>query len=128
MTADIESILGENRQFPPNPEFAANARVSSIEDYRKIYKHADEDPESFWGEIADGLWWSKKWDKVLDWNFPDAKWFDGAETNLAVNCLDRFKGTDTWKKRRLFGRESQEIALHGRSKRSAVKFVNSPTS
>ncbi len=101
MTADIESILGENRQFPPNPEFAANARVSSIEDYRKIYKHADEDPESFWDEIADGLWWSKKWDKVLDWNFPDAKWFDGAETNLAVNCLDRFKGTDTWKKKAL---------------------------
>ena len=35
------------------------------------------------------LHWFKKWDKVLDWNVPNAKWFVGGKTNLSYNCLDR---------------------------------------
>ena len=34
--------------------------------------------------------WSKKWNKVLDWDYPPfAKWFVGGELNACVNCLDK---------------------------------------
>ncbi len=46
-------------------------------------------PEKFWGRIAEELHWFKKWDKVLEWNNPWAKWFVGGQINLSYNCLDR---------------------------------------
>jgi acetyl-CoA synthetase len=48
-----------------------------------------KDPEKFWGGIASDLHWFKKWDKVLEWNVPWAKWFVGGQINLSYNCLDR---------------------------------------
>jgi len=51
--------------------------------YSDLYKKSIEDPESFWGEIAEKLHWFKKWDKVLDKsNPPFYKWFAGGETNI----------------------------------------------
>ena len=47
-----------------------------------------QDPEAFWERAADQLPWFRKWDKVLDWTPPTFKWFVGAQTNLAYNCLD----------------------------------------
>jgi acetyl-CoA synthetase len=35
------------------------------------------------------LEWSRKWDRVLDWDPPHAKWFVGGKLNVSVNCLDR---------------------------------------
>ena len=60
-----------------------------IKDYESLYKRSVEDPEGFWGEVAEELHWFKKWEKVLEWNFPYAKWFIGAKTNITYNCLDR---------------------------------------
>ena len=60
-----------------------------MDDYERLYKEAETDPEKFWGEIASQLHWFKPWDKVLDWNCPWAKWFSGGELNLSYNCLDR---------------------------------------
>jgi acetyl-CoA synthetase len=48
-----------------------------------------EDPESFWANEADNLVWFKKWNKVLEWNFPFAKWFVGGQLNASINCLDK---------------------------------------
>jgi acetyl-CoA synthetase len=87
--AEIDSILQERRVFPPPPAFAAGARVKSLADYEALSRRAAEDPDRFWAEIARELHWQKPWQKVLDWNLPDAKWFAGATTNLAYNCLDR---------------------------------------
>jgi acetyl-CoA synthetase len=99
MSDDIKSVLVENRVFPPSSTFSTHARVKSMAEYEELYQKADRDPDGFWGGIAKELTWSKPWTKVLEWKLPDAKWFVGAETNLAVNCLDRFKGTPTWQKR-----------------------------
>ncbi|MCZ7582844.1 MAG: acetate--CoA ligase [Deltaproteobacteria bacterium] len=56
-----------------------------------MHKRSVEDPEGFWGEVADGFWWDKKWDRVYfcDYEKPDIRWFEGAKTNITVNCLDR---------------------------------------
>ena len=55
-------------------------KISSIEDYQRVYKQSVEQPEEFWANIAQNFQWRKKWDKVLEWNFtePSIKWFQGA--------------------------------------------------
>jgi acetyl-CoA synthetase len=92
----IESILNESRVFPPPAAFAANAYIKSFEEYEKIYNEAAEDPEAFWAEQAGSLHWFKKWDRVLEWNEPFAKWFVGGTLNISYNCLDRH--LDSWRK------------------------------
>ncbi len=48
------------------------------------------DPEGFWGEIAEEIHWTKKWDTVLDSsNPPFYRWFTGGELNTCYNALDR---------------------------------------
>ncbi len=85
----IESVLHEDRIFPPPPEFAANAHIKSFEEYEQIYNEAEKNPEAFWESAAEDLHWFKRWDKVLEWNEPFAKWFVGGTLNVSYNCLDR---------------------------------------
>uniref|UniRef100_A0A3Q2XSC3 Acetyl-coenzyme A synthetase N-terminal domain-containing protein n=1 Tax=Hippocampus comes TaxID=109280 RepID=A0A3Q2XSC3_HIPCM len=57
-----------------------------------ILQKSVNNPEVFWEEVAEEHFvWLKKWDRVLDWDFtkPEVKWFDGAQLNITVNCLDR---------------------------------------
>jgi acetyl-CoA synthetase len=93
---NIDSTLQETRVFPPSPEFSSKAHIKSLEEYERIYNEAKADPEKFWGEVAEQLHWFKKWDRVLEWNAPWAKWFVGGEINLAYNCLDRH--VQTWRR------------------------------
>ena len=93
----IESILQEKRTFSPPPEFARDARISSMEEYQKIYARAAADPAAFWEELAEKeLHWFEKWESVLDWQPPVAKWFSGGKINISYNCLDRH--LTTWRK------------------------------
>ena len=66
-------------------------QIKSLDEYKAVYKRSVEDPEGFWAEQAETFQWSKKWDKVLDWNFkePDVNWFVNGKTNITENCLDR---------------------------------------
>jgi acetyl-CoA synthetase len=91
----IESILQENRSFPPSAEFASKAAVKSLDAYKQLYAAAKADPTGFWADQATKeLHWFKPWDTVLDWsNPPFAKWFDGGKINLSYNCLDRHLAT-----------------------------------
>ncbi|NQU57760.1 MAG: propionyl-CoA synthetase, partial [Rhodospirillales bacterium] len=58
--------------------------------YVEAYARSLSDPEGFWGEVAEGISWSKKWDKVLDTsNPPFYRWFTGGELNTCYNALDR---------------------------------------
>ncbi len=85
----IQSHLKEARKFPPAPEFAQAAHCGSMADYEALYQRSIDDPESFWAEIAEQFHWFRKWDQVLDWQRPNARWFVGGQTNIAYNCLDR---------------------------------------
>jgi acetyl-CoA synthetase len=85
----ITSVLKEGRVFPPPPEFAARAHIKSLADYEKLWKQAKNDPAAFWGEQAASLSWFKRWQQVLVWNEPHAKWFVGGLINASYNCIDR---------------------------------------
>jgi acetyl-CoA synthetase len=91
--SDIDSVLQENRVFPPPPDFAREAHLGSLEAYRTLYARSLSDPEAFWAEQAGALVWIRKWDRVLDWQAPFARWFDGGLLNLSANCLDRHVAT-----------------------------------
>src|SRR6478672_1207044 len=80
----LSTRSNETRSFPPSAAFAAQANAT--EDW---YARGDEDREAFWAEQADRLTWAQKWDKVLEWDAPFAKWFVGGKLNVAVNCVDR---------------------------------------
>ena len=86
---DLDSLLREARVFPPPEEFAKGAYIKSLDQYETMYKQSIEDPEGFWAGVAKELHWFKPWDKVLEWNLPEAKWFVGGKMNLSFNCLDR---------------------------------------
>ena len=88
----IESVLVENRTFPPRPAAELGLgkwHIGSMEEYRALHKRSIEDPEGFWGEEARRLAWFSPWSRVLRWNAPDARWFDGATLNACYNCVDR---------------------------------------
>jgi len=87
-SSGISSLMKEGRKFPPPLEFSAQAHIKTLDEYRAMYKRSIEDPQGFWAEAAENLHWFKKWDKVMDWHRPDAKWFIGGLTNLSYNCLD----------------------------------------
>jgi len=94
----MEVLMDEKRTFPPSKELSAKAHIKNIAEYDAMYKRSVEDPEGFWGEMAEkNLTWYKKWDKVLDYDFnkPYIKWFSGGKLNATYNCLDRHLTTAT---------------------------------
>lgn len=68
-----------------------NLQIKSFEEYQEAYKNSIDNPEAFWGEIAENFFWKRKWTNVLSWNFtePNIKWFEGGKLNITENCLDR---------------------------------------
>ena len=94
----ITSMMEEKRVFHPPKELSKNAYIKSLDEYKKIYKKSEADPEKFWAEQAEQLDWFKKWDKVLEEDFQEGKhqWFLGGKINVSYNCLDRH--VKTWRK------------------------------
>jgi acetyl-CoA synthetase len=96
MPAHIETTLQEQRVFECPEDFKAHANIQGLDEYRRLCKQAEDDPDTFWAGIARELHWFKPWDRVLDWNVPWARWFVGGQINLSYNCLDRHVAT--WRK------------------------------
>ncbi len=79
------------KKFSPNPDFSANAHISSLEKYQELYKESIQNPAGFWGKVAERLHWTRKWETVVEYDFvkADIKWFEGGKLNVSYNCLDR---------------------------------------
>ena len=82
--ATLSNLLRENRRFEPPKELVDAANVKA-----DAYERAKADRLGYWEEQAERLTWAKKWDTVLDWQPPFAKWFVGGQLNAAYNCVDR---------------------------------------
>ncbi|HIG10949.1 MAG TPA: acetate--CoA ligase [Planctomycetes bacterium] len=88
--SQIESLLHEDRAFPPTAEFKSAARISDPAEYAEMYRESILDPEAFWGRMARELPWMVDFDKVLDWSdAPFARWFEGGKLNASAACLDQ---------------------------------------
>ncbi len=83
MSDQIDTLLSEQRRFPPPPGFAARAAATEA-----LYQ-AGRDWKKFWEQQARELEWIAPWDRVLEWELPHARWFVGGKLNASANCLDR---------------------------------------
>ena len=84
-SAEFSDLLTEERSFFPSDEFSRQAFVRTAE----LRDNSWERPEEFWANAAQGLHWFKPFDRVLEWDPPNAKWFTGGQINASYNCCDR---------------------------------------
>ncbi len=91
----IQSVLVENRVFPPSESTVKAARISGMEVYNALCAEAEKDFEGFWARLArENVVWTKPFTQTLDEsNAPFYKWFDDGELNASANCLDKHMGT-----------------------------------
>jgi len=93
--ADTAKVVESDGVFTPPTAFSQNAYFNSMDEYRKQYQESVQDPDAFWGGVAEEFHWYKKWDTVRSFNYDmdkgpvSIKWFEGARTNITYNCLDR---------------------------------------
>ncbi|WP_323016288.1 acetate--CoA ligase [Castellaniella sp.] len=95
MATEIESILVENRVFPPPADLVKQANVSGMEGYKALCDEANRDPNAFWARLAnENLVWEKPFTQVLDEsNKPFYKFYPDGQLNVSANCLDKHLGT-----------------------------------
>ena len=87
--------MSDSKVYDVKPEVAKDAFINDAQ-YQQMYKRSIEDPQGFWGDLADEFVdWFKKWDKVWEYDYEkaDIKWFEGAKLNVSYNCLDRHLDT-----------------------------------
>ncbi len=124
MSDKIETLLKESRTYHPTAKTIAAAY---IRDYEAEYRKSIADPEAFWSQAANELDWFTPWDKVLEWDYPWAKWFVGARCNITYNCLDRH--VKTWRKNKValiwVGENNQErVFTYGELYRQVNRCAN----
>ncbi|XP_074598867.1 acetyl coenzyme A synthase [Brevipalpus obovatus] len=93
----IDSECNDRTVVYPSDEFKENAHISTMDQYKKLYKRSIEDPEGFWSEISQEFYFKKgPTGPFLKYNFDitkgpiEVKWMEGAVTNVCYNVLDRF--------------------------------------
>ena len=91
----IESVLVENRVFPPSEATQQAARISGMAAYEALCAEAQRDYEGYWARLArENVVWSKPFTQVLDESQPPFyRWFADGELNASANCLDKHMGT-----------------------------------
>lgn len=85
----IDTVMHEARLFPPPPEFAAKARIKSLEEYEALWNRGLRSCPVLGDLARDELHWFEPFDEILRWNEPIAEWFVGGKTNACYNCVDK---------------------------------------
>ena len=100
MSKEIETVLVEDRVFPPPESFVKQAAVAGMEQYQALCAEADADYAGFWARMArEQLLWKTPFTRSLDDSkAPFFKWFEDGTLNASYNCLDRHLGTPVEKK------------------------------
>ncbi len=99
--SQVQSVYMEKRVIEPPNDFVEKAHVKTMDEYKNLYRRSIEDPEGFWGEMAEKyIDWFKKWDgPVEEYSFKDdiyLRYFVGGKLNVSYNCIDRH--LKTWRK------------------------------
>ena len=120
----IDHLLQETGEIAPPGPLVAQA---TLQDFDAAYHESVESPEGFWEKVASELEWSRRWDKVFEWDYPTFRWFLGARCNITRNCLDRHL-TNGNKNKAAFiwlGEDgSERVYTYGRLAQLVNRFAN----
>ena len=120
----IDNLLQERGEIAPPASLVEQA---TLQDLDAAYQRSVEDPEGFWAEAASELHWFKPWDKVFEWDYPQFRWFTGAQCNITYNCLDRHLAAGRKNKAALIwlGEDgSERVYTYGRLAQSVNRLAN----
>ncbi|MCK4858861.1 MAG: AMP-binding protein, partial [candidate division Zixibacteria bacterium] len=130
----IDSLMTEERTFPPPAQIKANAHINSVEQYQQMWEESVNDPDGFWLEQAKSLDWFKAPTRSLDytWDTQSRKiehtWFADGQLNVSYNCLDRHLGTPVAKKTAILWQGEAEDAVkeytYEQLHKEVCKFAN----
>ena len=122
------SDLHNRKVYPPNPEFAKDARIGSMDAYHALQNKAIENYEGFWDDFAkEKIDWIEPYTNVMDEsNFPFVKWFDGGKLNVSVQCIDRHLATRGEKTAILFEGDRGDVVkiTYNELSKNVNKFAN----
>ncbi len=115
-----------------SPAFSYDApgivqREATVKDYRAEYERSMQDPDAFWAAEAANFTWTKKWDKVSEWDGVNHKWFVGGKTNITLSCLDRHAKSDRFNRVAYIwlGEDgSERVVTYGQLYRMVCRFSN----
>ncbi|HRS72532.1 MAG TPA: AMP-binding protein, partial [Anaerohalosphaeraceae bacterium] len=130
----MESLLTEQRKFPPPPHIQSKAWISSMEEYQKMWEQSIHNPDEFWLEQAKMLTWFKEPTKALEytWNSKNRiirhTWFADGQLNISYNCLDRHLTTATANKIAILWQGEEDKAVrkltYAELHKEVCKFAN----
>src|ERR1017187_10442896 len=121
---NISNLLAMDQEYAA-PEIVARNVIQT--DWLGECARARKDPEGFWGDYAASFAWSRKWDRVLEWDGVHHKWFTGAKTNITINALDRHAESDRCNRAAFIwvGQDGSEpIVTYGQLYRLVCRFAN----
>jgi len=128
MSVTIQSVLNEERLFPPPADFVKQANISGMAAYEALCQEAERDYEGFWARLArEHLLWQKPFTTVLDQsNAPFFKWFDDGQLNASYNCLDRHLDTQPDKTAIIFETDDGQVSriTYRELHRRVCRFAN----
>jgi acetyl-CoA synthetase len=113
----IDSLITEQRSFPPPATIKDEAYINSLEQYQQMWEQSINDPDVFWLQQAKSLTWFKEPTKSLEyiWDTKNRKiehtWFADGQLNVTYNCLDRHLGTPVAKKTAIIWQGETEEAV-----------------
>jgi len=121
---DISNLLAMDQEYAA-PEIVVRNAIQK--DWLGECARSRKDPEGFWADYAARFEWSRKWDRVLEWDGVHHKWFTGAKTNITINALDRHANSER-RNRAAFiwlGEDgSERIVTYGQLHRQVCRFAN----
>ena len=120
----IDHLLQESGQIQPPDSLVQQVY---LKDHREAYRQSIDDPEAFWGGVAEELEWFAPWNKVFQWDYPSFKWFLGAKCNITYNCLDRHLASGKRNKAALvwLGEDgSERVYTYGRLAQMVNRLAN----
>jgi len=88
-STDQIEMVRESRLRPLDPEKATGTHAGGIEAFDRLLRESQEDPASFWAQVASELDWMKPWESVRKGGFQDLEYFSGGISNVCCNLLDR---------------------------------------
>ncbi|MFC5628742.1 acetate--CoA ligase [Aliibacillus thermotolerans] len=92
MSADlggIQELVKNSKIVYPEKEKQETTELGSTEAFQQLLKKSQEDPESFWNDVAKELHWFQPWEKTISGSLPSFEFFKGGWSNPCYNLLDR---------------------------------------